>query len=259
MGKRTSYEPGTFSWTELATPDPVGAKEFYGSVFGWESEDAAVGDATIYTMLRVDGDDVAALYEQSPEQQAAGIPPSWLCHVTVDSADAVAARAAELGGAPLGEPFDVMEYGRMALIQDPAGATLALWEPRASIGATRVNDPGCMCWNDLVTPDPAAAVRFYGGLLGWEIAEIEGAQGYRHIRNVAAPNGGVMPAELVGGGPPHWLPYFNAGRLDAAIERIEAGGGRILARPRQVPAGRFAVTQDPQGATFALFEGEVDP
>ena len=258
MGKRTRYEPGTFSWAELATNDPKGAKDFYTALFGWEPEDVPIDATATYTMLNLDGDAVAALYQQPEEQSSAGIPPNWLSYVTVDSADEVARRAPQLGGAVVAEPFDVLESGRMSLIQDPAGAMLALWEPRAHIGAARVNDPGCLCWNDLITPDPAAAERFYEGLLGWEIEELEGAGGYRVVENAGQSNGGMMPASLAGGGPPHWLVYFNAGHLAQALARIEDGGGRVIAGPREVPAGRFAVAQDPQGAAFGLFEGAVD-
>ena len=259
MGRRTEYDPGTFSWVDLATSDPSAAKAFYAAVFGWAAEDQPAGEVGTYTILRKDGDDVAALYRMRDDQRAAGVPPSWLCYITVTSVDETAERALRLGGVGLAEPFDVLQSGRMAVIRDPTGATLALWEPRAHIGAARVNDPGCLCWNDLVTPVPETAEHFYEELLGWRTAEVEAGGGYRVIYNRGRSNGGMLPAALVGEGvPPHWLPYFNAGRLDDATSNVEASGGHIVAGPRQVPAGRFAVAQDPQGASFALFEGDAD-
>ncbi len=173
MGRRRGYTNGTFSWADLATTDPEGAKAFYGGLFAWQPEDVA-GAAGTYTMLRLDGDAVAGLFPQPDEQRVAGVPPRWLCYVTVDRLDETVSRAAELGGTVLSGRLDVEDAGRVAVVADPGGARLALWEPRANIGATRVNDPGCLCWNDLVTEDPEGAAHFYGGLFGWETDEVPG-------------------------------------------------------------------------------------
>ena len=258
MGRRTGYSNGTFSWADLATTDVEGAKDFYGRLFGWEPQDMA-GAAGTYTMLRRDGDAVAGLFGQSEEQRAAAVPPRWLCYVTVEGVDQAVARATELGGTVVNEPVDVEDAGRMAVIGDPGGARLALWEARSTIGATRVNDPGCMCWNDLVTPDMDAAAYFYEGLFGWDVRELPQAGGYRVIHNGDRTNGGMMAAELAGWqGPGYWLPYFNAGDLDRAVAVLGEGGGRVVVEPQAVPAGRFAIATDPQGAPFAHLEGEVD-
>ena len=258
MGRRTGYPNGTFSWADLGTPDVEGAKDFYGRLFGWEPEDRT-GVAGTYTMFRRDDDVVAGLYGQSEDQRAAGVPARWLSYVTVDGIDEVASRVAGLGGTVLNEPFDVEDAGRMALIVDPVGARLALWEARSSIGATCVNDPGCLCWNDLVTSDMEAAAAFYGELLGWEARELPEAGGYRIIHNGDRSNGGMMSAQLAGWqGPADWLPYFNAGDVDRAVATIGEAGGQVVVAPQRVPAGRFTIVTDPQGAPLALFEGEVD-
>src|ERR687895_28174 len=118
MGERSSHAAGTFSWTDLATPDPEAAKRFYGELFGWEFDDQPMpGDAGDYSMGMKDGGVVAALYRAREDQ-----PPAWASYVTVESADSTATKAGEVGGTLFGEPFDVMDAGRMALIQDPSGA-----------------------------------------------------------------------------------------------------------------------------------------
>ena len=261
MGKRHKYEPGTFSWVDLATTDPAAAKAFYGALFGWTAEDMPAGEAGIYTMLRLDGDDVAALYEMQPEMRAQGVPPHWANYVTVADVDATAAKARELGGIVFGEPFDVLDSGRMAVIQDPTGATVMAWQPGRHIGAGRVNDPGCLTWNDLVTRDIQAARTFYEGLFGWQTEPIEenGQVVYVTIKNRDRINGGMMPmTPQHGDAPPHWLPYFTATSCDEAVSRLNELGGTTLAGPMEMGAGRIAVIRDPQGAAFALFEGEVD-
>src|SRR3954469_3641960 len=98
MGERTSYAPGTFSWVDLSTTDPEGAKAFYTSLFGWTAEDLPVGDDMVYTMLSLGDHVVAALSAQGAEQRDAGAPPAWNHYVTVADAAATAARAVELGG-----------------------------------------------------------------------------------------------------------------------------------------------------------------
>ena len=213
-------------------------------------------------MLKVDGDEVCALYEMEPERRALGISSHWLSHVSVEGADATAARAEEPGGETLGGAFDLGDVGRMALVQDPAGAVLAAWEPGAHVGARRVNDVGCMTWNELQSREPEEAATFYSYLFGWatEAHEYEGRVAYVTIRNAGSENGGVMPmTEAHGDAPPHWLPYFTVGSCDDAIARVRDLGGRGLAGPIELPQpGSIAVLRDPQGAAFAVYEGETD-
>jgi uncharacterized protein len=248
MGERTSHPPGTFSWAELATRDAEAAKAFYTQLFGWEYDDNPAGDDQIYSMAKRDGHYVAALF-------SADQPPHWNCYVTVASADETARQAAANGGSVMAEPFDVMDVGRMAVITDPAGATLCLWEPRAHIGAGLVNTPGSMAWNDLLTPDPEGAADFYGRLFGWTVEEIPNARGYRVIRNGERSNGGIFPQQE---GPPAWIPYFGHDDTERLAREIGDLGGRLYNGPVQVPAGTFAVLGDPQGAVFAVLTGEYD-
>jgi len=50
-----------------------------------------------------------------------------------------------------------------------------------------------------------------------------------------------------------WLFYFNVDGIDAAVERVKAGGGELLMGPMEVPGGSWVLQgTDPQGATFAL-------
>jgi uncharacterized protein len=253
MGKRTEHAPGTFSWVDLTTDDAPAAKEFYGELFGWEFEDNEVPGGGTYTMCKVDGDYVAAIPGSTDQA-----PPHWNSYVTVASADETAAKAKELGGSLFMEPFDVMDAGRMALIQDPTGAAFCVWEPRDAIGAQRVNEPGALTWNELHTPDPAKAVEFYSGLFGWSAEEMETGEGnpsYRVIRNGERTNGGIMDAQQ--GEPPNWVPYFVVESRDDAVARIKELGGRELFQT-DMEMGRIAIATDPQGAPFAVWEGDTD-
>ena len=63
MGERDSYEHGTFSWTDLATPDAQASKDFYGGLFGWDFEDNPIPDDGVYVMARIDGRAAGAMFE----------------------------------------------------------------------------------------------------------------------------------------------------------------------------------------------------
>jgi predicted enzyme related to lactoylglutathione lyase len=254
VGKRESYEPGTFCWIDLSTSDSEGAKAFYGGLFGWEFRDDEIPGGT-YTMCFAHGDDVAAIVQQDQH------PAHWNNYVCVTSAENTAERARELGATVIEEPFDVMEFGRMAVFADPGGAMLCVWEPREHVGAGRVNDLGCMGWNELQTRDPEAAGEFYSGLFGWGIEPIEqdGTLVYTTIENAGSQNGGFMPmSEQQGEAPSFWIPYFTVASCDETVEKARVLGGTLFAGPLDLPAGRIAVVGDPQGAAFAIFEGPTD-
>ncbi len=261
MGERTTYAPGTISWTDLATTDPEGAKAFYGALFGWEAIDEPA-DAGAHTMCRLRGHRVAGIHAQSEEQRLRGVPPHWLSYVSVDDLDASAGRVDSLGGALLVPPLDVTDQGRMALAQDPTGAAFALWEPRTHAGAGLVNEPGAMSWNQLNTRDIDTARSFYGDLLGWTTDEQEAPAGvtYYLIRNGQKLNGGMLQMiEEWGDISPHWMTYFAVEDCDAAVARVGELGGQVPVAPVDSPVGRFWVLSDPQGATFAVIAGRLDP
>jgi predicted enzyme related to lactoylglutathione lyase len=263
MGRRTSYDPGTFCWVDLATTDPEAAKRFYTQLFGWDAEDTSAGEGATYTMLRLDGDDLCALYEQRAEQREQGMPPSWTSYVTVENADATAGRVRELGGELLAEAFDVMDAGRMAVVQDPTGAVCAVWQPRSNIGADRVNEPGCLCWNELATNDVEGATPFYGSLLDWGFEPIDTGEGGPEVSTITNAAGwrNGSTRKLTGeqaGLPPHWLPYFCVSSCSESVDRAKELGAGVLLEPMEIPSGRIAALRDPQGAAFAIADGYMD-
>ena len=254
MGERDGYEHGTFSWTDLATPDAQGSKRFYGALFAWDFEDNPIPDDGVYVIARIGGRAAAAMFETTDRH------PAWASYVTVDDLDGTTARARDLGANLLAEPFDVMDVGRMSTIQDPTGAVLCLWEPRTSIGAEIVNGPDALSLNQLNTSDPEAAERFYGELFGWRFDSVGTEETpYWGIFRGDALNGGMMPLPAGAPMPSHWLVYFGSEDVDASAERIRSAGGALMVEPMDVPpSGRILVAQDPQGAIFALFAGRFD-
>src|SRR2546423_11147623 len=194
MAERTKYANGVFSWAELSTTDPDAAKQFYGALFGWVAGDPQVGAGVAYSLIKLEGEDVAAISAQPEQQRDAGAPPAWNSYITVDSADAALARAKELGATVHADAFDVLA-GRMGVVQDPQGAFFLVWEPKNHIGAALVNVPGAFTWNELASPDIDASASFYGELFGWTTERMEGGPfPYLVIKTPdGRSNGGIRP------------------------------------------------------------------
>lgn len=256
MGERTEYTPGTFCSVDLAAADTEAAKAFYAELFGWDAGDVY----REWIPFSLDGKLVAGLLEQPDAQRGAGIPSNWVSYVSVTDADSTVARAVELGGTVVAPPADIGEGGRMGVLADPQGAVFALWQPIGHAGAQLVNVPGALTWNQLNTSDTEAAIAFYTELFGWTTEAAEGGAPYWTFRNSENwMNGGVMalPPEMAA--PPHWLPYFASGDLEAQLTRVPELGGKALTPILPLPAGNVFVAQDSQGAIFGLFEGELEP
>lgn len=250
MPEINGHEPGSHCWSELATSDPAEAKKFYASLFGWEAEDTQAGD-TIYTMLRLRGCDVGALYTQDKREAEHGVPPHWNVYISVQSADTTAARAKELGGKVLVDPFEVMEHGRMTIVQDPTGGTICAWQARKHLGARVVGEPGAASWVELYTNDTKRAGSFYSQLFGWRLKE---SPGYTEFHIGERGVGGMMAIDPSWGRvPPHWIVYFQVADVDANAAKVRSLGGQLRVEPRDIPeVGRFAIPLDPQGAEFAV-------
>jgi predicted enzyme related to lactoylglutathione lyase len=262
MPTKEKHEPGSFSWVELTTTDADSAKKFYGGLFGWTFEDNPVGPGMTYTMNKLGNHYASALFEMGPEMTAMGIRPAWLSYVTVESADEAVKKAKAAGGKAMKEAFDVMDVGRMAVLQDPTGAVFAVWEPKKHIGAGIVNEPGALTWNELFTNNVDVAGKFYVDVFGWKTQAMDmGPMGtytlFSKDGTKGTNRGGMMtlPPNMKGA-PPNWLAYFLVQDCDASTKKAQDLGGKVLAPPMDIPGniGRFSIVQDPQGAVFALFK-----
>jgi len=244
------YDPGMFCWIELATNDAAAAKLFYTSVFGWTVNDMPIPDGSVYTMLQVDGHDLGALYENKESR------PAWNSYVNVTSVDESAQRAQESGAKVIAQPFAVMDVGRMAVIADPAGASLCLWQAGRHIGATVRGDVNTLCWNELMTPDIETAREFYKNLFGWNVKV---SPEYTEIDLGTTGIGGMMQiTPEMKGMPTAWTPYFAVSDADATVEKIKSNGGQVFMGPHEIPnVGRFAICGDPQGAMFNIIKPDA--
>jgi uncharacterized protein len=245
------FPPGTPSWIDLGTPDVDASIDFYGDLFDWTASEPGPPEAGGYRFFMQDGKMVAGLGPLMMEGQ----PPAWLSYVTVADADETAAKARDGGGTVLVGPLDVLDVGRMAVVADPGGAALGLWQARRHTGAQIVNEPVSLAWNELNTRDTEAAKPFYDATFGWEantaqMGEIE----YTTWQLGEQPVGGMvaMAEQIPAAVPAHWLAYFAIHDTDETVEKAKAGGGELKFGPVDIPAGRFAVLADPHGAIFGV-------
>jgi uncharacterized protein len=254
----TQHAPGTFCWPELATTNQDAAKAFYAPLFGWTFRDTPIGDAGVYTIFQLAGRDSAALYTMQPDMMKQGVPPHWGAYVAVASADAAAAKAKQLGATVVVEPFDVMEHGRMAVLQDPIGATFCVWEAKKHPGVGVMGEPGSLNWTQLNARQTGPAKAFYTQLFGWTSQDDPMPQGggdYTTLLLNGTPMGGIMPMpkEVPAQAPSHWLTYFGTRDVDGTVAMAASLGGKTMVPATDIPGmGRFAVLADPQGAVFAL-------
>jgi len=251
MPARSSYAQGTPNWVDLSTTDHEAAKTFYGELFGWTFDDQPIpGSDTVYSMaLKGDGV-VGAISAQSAETAAQNVPPMWNTYLAVDDVDAALARADAAGGKIAMPAFDVMDAGRMAFVIDPSGAPVALWQAKDHIGATLVNEPGALIWNDLRADDPIVAAAFYVAVFG-----LTGdAQNWDTTPYISLKVGGEPVAGISerpdGEGPSGWQIYFAVDDTLAVTEKAKALGGTALVEPTDTPIGPMATLADPQGAVF---------
>lgn len=257
----SSYPNNMFCWVDLATTDPDGAKEFFNGLFGWEYVDVPTPMGVHYTLCQINGYNVAGLSLLPQEMQDQNIPPVWSSYVKHDDVDEVVAKATAAGGTLAMPVMDVMESGRMAVIQDPVGAMVGVWQPKDHIGAQLVNMPNALVWNELQTRDPDRALSFYKTVFGW--GHDRDPNGYYLFKLGERMQAGMLQMDSSWGEiPPNWGVYFMSEDVVATVARARELGGAIHVPPTHTgTVGTFAVIQDPQGGVFTSMQYDipVDP
>lgn len=272
MPDRAGYIPGVPCWVDASQPDPEAAVHFYSELFGWDFENVMPeGSEGLYCIGRLRGRDVAAIGPVPP-----GAPPAatWNTYVSVESADASATKAREAGGTVVMEPADIMDAGRMAVLTDPEGAALFLWQAKNHYGAQVVNEHGTLNFNNLATRDAKAAATFYGTLFGWQTLSLtagtmwtlpgygdhleETSPGLREqMAQMGAPEGFIDVVATLGPipagdteTPASWDVTFAVDDADSMAEKARKLGAEVVSGPQDAPWTRVALIKDPQGANF---------
>lgn len=257
--RTTPWRAGTPCWVDLSTPDPAAASSFYADVVGWAFQDTGE-EYGGYLMAHRDGAAAAGLGPLSD-----GARPTWTLYFASTDADATAAAVTRAGGAVMMETAAIGPLGRMLIAADPTGAVFGVWQAGAHIGASLVNEPGGLVWEDLRSPDPDTARRFYSAVFGHATDPLPTAgddHNYTTFRHPdeEMPLGGM--GGLMGAAAPQWLAYVCVPDAAAAVTAAERGGGTVLATDYGTPFGDMAHLADPAGAQFmvmAVPDGQPAP
>ena len=254
MAKRGDSPLGTPCWVDLLTSDPERSQEFYGRLFGWTVEDPGA-DYGGYKNFQLKGAWVAGCMRNDG---AAGVPDLWSTYLAVADADATVASAAEHGGQVMVPPMDVMALGRMAVIVDPGGAVIGIWQPGEHRGFGYVGEPGAPNWFELHTRDYEKSLDFYRAVFGWTTHTEADVPEFRYTTvNVGEEQyAGVMDASgfLPEGVPAGWSVYFGTDDCDHSLSEVVSLGGEVVMKAEDTPYGRLATAADPTGAVFRLHQ-----
>lgn len=244
---------GKFGWYELMTSDTTAAGKFYSDVVGWTTQDMP-GDGPAYTVFNVGGVGIAGMLAMQGHS-------GWIGYIAVDDVDAHVEHIVAAGGNLQRPAADVPGMLRFAVMSDPQGAAIVVFTPNpmmASPELPQAPTPGTIGWNELYTTNLDAGFDFYQKMFGWtKLTDMDmGPMGTYRIfdegDNKPMGSGGMMlkPAQMP---VCAWSFYFNVESIGAAIKRVEAGQGKVLNGPNQVPGGGWIIQgMDPQGAMFAL-------
>lgn len=244
---------GDFVWYDLMTTDTAAAIAFYTQVLGWSTQDFEGGKEP-YKMWVGSQGAMGGSMILPDEAVKMGAPPHWLSHVTVEDLDASVAKVKALGGKIYNGPVAIPTVGRFAIIADPQGAVISIFQPASEIPPHDDSKHGEFCWRELATEDAEAALSFFGELVGWKLLHSMdmGPMGaYLIFGKGEKQLGGIYrrPPEMPMNA---WTYYVNVDDLEAGVARATAAGAKLLHGPADVPGGRIAQFIDPQGAAFAL-------
>ncbi|MBX3156293.1 MAG: VOC family protein [Deltaproteobacteria bacterium] len=243
---------GRFVWFEHVSKDTSKAQGFLGELFGWSTQTVPMPDGP-YAMIAAGDKRTIGGYAPTP----AGGPAEamWLAHLCVKSAAESAAKAKSLGATIVQEPTKVGDFGTMAIVKDPFGAVFSLWQP----GKPEVIPPtenGTFCWNELISPDPAASTKFYTelGFTGHDEADMGPMGTYYMLKDASGtPRAGIVKNTTPM--PPQWTPYVQVASADTTLAKAKKLGGNVVAGPEDIPdVGRFGIVIDTLGAVIGVLQ-----
>ena len=255
MPTRETAPKGAPCWVDLMTSDHARAREFYGQLFGWTANEPS-DEFGGYFMFVKDGVPVAGGMPTMPD---AGPPNVWSIYLSTDDAEKAVEVATAAGAQVIAPAMDVADLGKMAVLIDPGGAAIGMWQPNTFHGLSVIAEPGTPGWFELHTRDYQLSVDFYRTVFGWDARTMSDTDDFRYTTANDGENqlAGVMDAAafLPEGVPAHWSVYFAVDDTDAALVKIVELGGSIEQPAEDTPYGRLATAADPMGARFKLVGG----
>jgi hypothetical protein len=251
MTIRQNVPAGAPCWVDLMSSDTDKSRAFYSRLLGWTPGEPNP-EFGGYANFTKDGENVAGLMQSQPGM---GVSDVWSVYLAVEDAAATVQAARDAGSEVLVEPMAVGDLGTMAVVTDPGGAVIGMWQPGEHRGGV-VGEGFTPCHFELHTRDYDASVAFYESVFGWKTTPVSDAPDFRYtVFDVGeGQNAGIMDAGgfLPEGVPAHWSVYFAVADVDAALATIGELGGSTVQPGEDTPYGRLATAADATGAVFKL-------
>ena len=246
----TTPTPGEPCWIELFTPDTDASAAFYAPLFGWTAGEASE-EFGGYRMFFHGETPVAGLMVNDGSM---GSPSTWSVYLASDDAAATVAKA-RASGAEVFAEMQVGDLGHMAMLRDPAGAMVGVWQP-LEFGGTGVHaQVGAPAWFETLSTDYPTSVAFYTDVFGWAAHTMSDTEEFRYTtlgKDEDARAGIMDAAGFLGGEPSRWQFYVQVADTDATVEQAVAAGGTLVQPVDDSPYGRLAVLRDPVGVQFSV-------
>jgi predicted enzyme related to lactoylglutathione lyase len=234
------------------TSDTERSREFYGRLFGWTAEEPAEQFGG-YFNFRSGAVLVAGCM---PRQAGDETPDVWSVYLATDDARKAVDATTAHGGQVIVDAMDVADLGTMAVVTDPGGAAIGVWQPGRHQGFGVYGEAGSPSWFELHTRDYQGAVAFYREVFGWDTHVVSDTPEFRYttLRHGEGWLAGIMDGSgfLPDAMPAHWSVYFGVDDTDAALSKAAELGGSVVTAAMDTPYGRLATATDPTGAQFKL-------
>lgn len=248
------WPAGVPAWADIAVTDLGPTQRFYGGLLGWQ---LSIGGPETggYVTATVDGHVVAGLKVADVPQ-----PAGWCVYLATDDLTASVARAVAAGATVVAAPTALLDLARVALLTDPTGALVGLWESGTHSGWELTDAPGAFVWAEQMSREPDAARRFYTALFGYEQQDMSAPDFTYTSLSVggtpAAGIGGYGPG--AGDVPAAWTWYIAVDDADAVAPRVAELGGEVVSGPEDTPYGRMLLVRGPSGEVLALLQAPDD-
>jgi predicted enzyme related to lactoylglutathione lyase len=255
--RREEAPIGAPCWVDLFTSDPERSQAFYNELFGWTCENAGEEYGGYFNFSK-DGVQVAGGMRNDGD---AGTPDAWSIYLATADAAATVDAAAARGSAVIVPAMPVMELGSMAVVTDPGGDTIGIWQPGLHKGFGVFGEPGTPAWFELHSRAYDAAVEFYRDVFEWDARPVDPVVDAPEFRYTTLNEGdtqlaGIMDASsFPADAPSGWSIYFGTDDADKSLARIADLGGKVVQPAEDTPYGRLAQAADPTGALFKLVQG----
>lgn len=259
---------GTPIWFDNPTSDREAGKQFYTAVFGWGWFEFTTDELGTYSIGTLNGRHVAALVDDQYTSRAPDGPKMWRTYFLCDDVETTAAKCVDLGGTVLRGKQTHGDLGDSIECATSEGAAFILWAGSDTLAGRATREIGTPRWPEYYTRDLDGTLRLFQDALGIEFKPtelpVDGTGETTYTYRIMTDSGGVA----VGGMflmeegweelPCHMMVYFSVESCDETAKLVSDNGGRVCVPPYDMPFGRFAVLEDPQGITFSVLQLDPD-